>query len=227
MSGQGAELLPCIFPWPSPGTAAAAAELGHVRQIPNTARKIILKIWGRGEGPVRAAGMPWGRQKDAVGMPWGSCWDAMGLAQGWHRDAVVAPFPTSPAGEAPMATCQPMASRQGPHSPTARAPAPGCSQPRLQNLECLFLGLLLLGAFSSPGPSLTDCFTCCFWGCCPCVAEDSVPCPGCWGGLAGQGQAGVPAVSPGCHSGLQCPRCGHVSCRWTRSKAGLSLGAGV
>lgn len=164
---------------------------------------------------------------DAMGKLLGCNGDAMGLAQGWHRDAVVAPFPTSPAGEAPMATCQPVASRQGPHSPTARAPAPGCSQPRLQNLECLFLGLLLLGAFSSPGPSLTDCFTCCFWGCCPCVAEDSVPCPGCRGGLAGQGQAGVPAVSPGCHSGLQCPRCGHVSCRWTRSKAGLSLGAGV
>lgn len=158
--------------------------------------------------------------------------DAMGLAQGWHRDAVVAPFPTSPAGEAPMATCQPVASRQGPHSPTARAPAPGCSQPRLQNLECLFLGLLLLGAFSSPGPSLTDCFTCCFWGCCSPVCarvwlRTAFPARGAGGGLAGQGQAGVPAVSPGCHSGLQCPRCGHVSCRWTRSKAGLSLGAGV
>lgn len=86
MSGQGAELLPCIFPCPSPGTAAAAAELGHVRQIPNRARKIILKIWGRGEGPVRADGSWLGCHGGGTGMLWGCHGEAVGMPWGWHRD---------------------------------------------------------------------------------------------------------------------------------------------
>lgn len=195
---------------PEPRDCSCCCRAGSRSADPKQSLKNHPKDLGGGKGLSEQVGAGWdamgeaqGCRGDAMGKLLGCNGDAMGLAQGWHRDAVVAPFPTSPAGEAPMATCQPVASRQGPHSPTARAPAPGCSQPRLQNLECLFLGLLLLGAFSSPGPSLTDCFTCCFWGCCSPVCarvwlRTAFPARGAGGaGRAGPGRGprGVPGVS--------------------------------
>lgn len=226
MSGQGAELLPCIFPWPSPGTAAAAAELGHVRQIPNRALKIILKICssrGTCQSRWEVAGMPWGQHRDAVGMPWGSCWDAVGMPWGWHRDGTgmlwlhLSPpvqqvrLPWPPASlwhrgkghTAPQPELLPLAALS--HGSRTRNVLPwGCS--------CWeHHGLLLTWSCC---PSLTDYFTCCFWGCFSPVCarvwvRTAFPARGA-GGWQGRARPGSPRCPRGVTQGGSAPAAGTV-----------------